>query len=85
MGAVARVLPLQPVRSSDHDPASLEVRADRLDAAADALLAGPGHARVVREMRLTAALLRRLADDIRIVEEFLRGARLLAPRDGDEG
>ena len=70
----------------DHDPDALDARADRLDAAARVVAQWRelDVRRLVAELRETAALLRRFANDLRLLDAFLRAARLLAPRDGDD-
>jgi hypothetical protein len=68
--------------ATDHDPAALDARADRLDAHARQLadsFARDRDRRIVADLRATAALLRRLAADLRILDRFLRDVDLLAP------
>lgn len=62
----------------DHDPRHLEDCARSLDRASDAL---DPRRRAYRDVIAAASLLRRLADDLRLVERFMRDAHLLAPED----
>lgn len=77
------------VGRGDHDPELLEARAIRLDESARVLSTWTARdvdvRRVVRELRDTAGLLRRFANDLRVLDGFLRGAGLLAERDDDQG
>ena len=74
--------------SDDHDPDRLEALADRILAAAGTFepdtnrLAAPVRAearRLLHEAREGAALIHRLARDLRLVNWFLREVRLLRP------
>jgi len=80
-----RELGLRRDDATDYDPAALDARAVRLERAAaqlDGVLARDLDVRrVVVDLRTTAALLRRLADDLRLLERFLRDVQLLAPDD----
>ena len=74
-------------RGRDHDPDVLDARAARLDA--DARKLAPWAVRdvevrrLVADLRETAALLRRFADDLRVLDAFLRDCDLLAPSRAD--
>jgi hypothetical protein len=70
---------------TDHDPDALDARADRLDAVARDIEAlaqrRSGLGGIVVELRDAAALLRRLADDVRLLNRFLRAVNLLGGDD----
>ena len=72
----------------DHDPDVLDAIAARLDDDARILSTWSARdldvRRLVADLRSTAALLHRFADDLRLVERFLREARLLAPEDDQD-
>ena len=72
----------------DHDPDVLDAIAVRLDDDARRLATWSARdldvRRLVADFHSTAALLHRFADDLRLVERFLREARLLAPEDDDQ-
>ena len=64
----------------DHDPATLDAWAGALERAISAIDPTTKEGRwAVRDVRESAALLRRLANDLRLVNRFLREASLLAP------
>lgn len=86
------------MRRPDHDPLTLDTRADQLDAVVDAFAAldvrsldafddvvRGGALGVMRELRRTSSLLRRLADDLRLLDRFLLEAGLLAARANEGG
>jgi len=65
-------------RRPDHQPATLEAHARRLELLTFAVERGVDHD-AARSLQQTADLLRRLAEDLRLVDQFLRDASLLAP------
>ena len=77
--------------ADDHNADALDARARRLQRWAGDLdtwsrrvgVSGDVR-RLALELRDVAALLQRFAGDLRLLEAFLRGAQLLAPRAGED-